>query len=306
MKKDILNLLDLQKDEVLWLIQRCKYYKSRYKNGQTEDCLKGKVLGLLFEKASTRTRLSFESAMLQMGGGSIFINSKDSQLSRNEPISDTARVLSGYLDVLAVRTYSQDIVNEFAAYASIPVINALTDKYHPCQILSDIFTVIENKDRYNDLKIAWIGDGNNVAHSWINIASILGLNLHIACPKGFYPDKQIIEDSLSKRCGQIKITEDPYEALFDADVINTDVWASMGQEEETEHRKKIFQPYQINKDIIKNAKEDCIILHCLPAHRGEEITDDIIESKNSVIWEQAENKLHMHKAVLELLVLNKS
>ena len=302
MKKDILTLWDLKKDEIDKLFQRAIELKKRFKQGIYDRPLTGKSLGLLFEKASTRTRISFETAMIQLGGTPIFISSKDTQLSRNEPLKDTARVLSGYIDVLAMRTYTQDDVREMAKESTIPVINALTDLYHPCQILSDILTVLEKKESYSGLKIAWVGDGNNVAHSWINAAAILGLELCLACPKVFFPDKGILDKALSDGCGNISVIENPVEAVSNADVINTDVWASMGQEDELEGRISTFKPYQLNQKLLKKAKKDAIVLHCLPAHRDEEITEEVLEGPNSAVWDQAENKMHMHKAILEYLL----
>ncbi|CAN2039831.1 Ornithine carbamoyltransferase [Candidatus Magnetomoraceae bacterium gMMP-15] len=303
MKKDILSIQDLTKEDCDSLFERAIEFKKRHKQGIFDQPLAGKSLGLLFEKSSTRTRISFETAMIQLGGTPIFISAKDTQLARNEPISDTARVLSRYVNILAVRTYSQKIIEEIAKFASIPVINALTDSYHPCQILSDVLTVIEKKKTYNNLKIAWVGDGNNVAHSWINIASILGLHLVLACPEGYYPDKFIVDQALKNGCGNIIITSDPVEAVSDADVINTDVWASMGQEDQLEDRLKIFEKYQVNQSLLENAKKDAIVMHCLPAHRGEEITEKVLEGPQSVVWDQAENKMFMHKAILEALLL---
>ncbi len=302
MKKDILSLLDLEKADFDRLFDRAIELKKRRKQGLSDTPLAGKSLGLLFEKASTRTRLSFETAMIQLGGTPIFISSKDTQMARNEPIRDTARVMSRYMDALAIRTYSQEIAEEFAKYMDVPVINALTDLYHPCQVLSDIMTVIECKGGYAGLKIAWMGDGNNVAHSWINAAAVLGLKLSLGCPEGYFPDKTILDRALDRKCGTIVVTADPAEAVKDADVIYTDVWASMGQEDLLEDRKKIFMPYQVNDALVSKAKADAIVLHCLPAHRDEEITDAVMEGPKSVVWDQAENKMHMHKAILEALM----
>ncbi|MDO9567457.1 MAG: ornithine carbamoyltransferase [Candidatus Desulfaltia sp.] len=302
MKKDILTLLDLSKEDFEIFFKRALELKKEHSKGISSRSFAGKTLGLIFDKHSTRTRLSFETAMIQLGGSSIFISAKDTQIARDEPVRDTARVLSRYLDCLAIRTFSQDLLNEFAEYATIPVINALTDLYHPCQILSDLLTVIERKGGYKDLKITWVGDGNNVAHSWINAAAVLGLDLTLACPEGYYPDSKIVEKALERKCGKIMITSDPVEAAYDADVIYTDVWASMGQESEQNKRKQAFEPFQVNKELINNASKDVIVMHCLPAHRGEEISEEVLEGPNSVVWDQAENKLHMHKAVLEVLM----
>lgn len=302
MKKDILTLLDLTKDDFERLFKRALELKEKHKKGIADRPLSGKTLGLIFDKPSTRTRVSFEAAMVQLGGTSFFISSKDTQISRNEPVKDTARVLSGYLDGIAIRTYSQDTLKEFAAYATIPVINALTDLYHPCQVLSDLLTVIEHKGGYENLKITWVGDGNNVSHSWINAAAVLGLNLVLACPQGYFPKKEIMEQALERRCGKIDVIPDPVQAVKDADVIYTDVWASMGKESEHESRIGVFEPFQVNSNLINKASKDVIVMHCLPAHRGEEISEEVLEGQNSVIWDQSENKLHMHKAVLEELI----
>ena len=302
MKKDILTLLDLEKEDCDQLFERATELKQRHKKGIIDNPLRGKTLGLIFDKHSTRTRLSFEGAMAQLGGSSIFISSKDTQMARAEPVRDTARVLSRYLDGLAIRTYSQDLLGEFSDYATIPVINALTDLYHPCQVLSDLMTVIEYKKGYQGIKIVWVGDGNNVSHSWINAAAVLGLNLVLACPEGYYPDESILNNALAKKKGSIEILSDPEAAVKDADVIYTDVWASMGKEGESGARKSAFAAYQVNSILMKKAPEDAIVMHCLPAHRNEEITDAVLEGPQSVVWDQSENKLHMHKAILEALM----
>ena len=303
MKKDILTLLDLTKEDFLHLFQRAAELKERHKKGIIDQPLVGKSLGLIFEKPSTRTRLSFETAMIQLGGSPIFISAKDTQIVRNEPVRDTARVVSRYIDAVAIRTFSQDLLNGFAEFSDIPVINALTDLYHPCQVLSDLLTVIEHKGDYQNRKIAWVGDGNNVAHSWINAASVIGLDLRLACPKGYEPNREILDKALSDSCGTISVTNDPHEAVQDADVIYTDVWASMGQEREQNMRKEVFGPFQVNTDLIRGAAPDAIVMHCLPAHRGEEISEQVLEGPQSVVWDQAENKMHMHKAILEALIM---
>jgi ornithine carbamoyltransferase len=301
-KKDILTLIDFTKTDFDMLFERGAAIKKRFQNGVPERSLSGKTLGLIFEKPSTRTRVSFEAAMVQMGGTPVFISAKDTQISRNEPVRDTARVLSRYLDGLAIRTYSQEVLTEFAEFASIPVINALTDLFHPCQVLSDIMTVIEYKGGYKDLKIAWVGDGNNVAHSWINAAAVLGLKLVLACPAGYLPDPDIMKRAQERNAGEIVLISDPLEAVKNADVVYTDVWASMGQERELDGRRRTFEPFQVNQALLKNAAEDVIVMHCLPAHRGEEISEDVLEGPNSVVWNQSENKLHMHKAILSSLL----
>jgi ornithine carbamoyltransferase len=302
MAKHLLTLADLAKEEFETFFKRAIELKEKQKNGIAEPLLAGKSLGLLFDKPSTRTRVSFETAMIQLGGSPLFISSKDTQMSRDEPIKDTARVLSRYLDALAIRTFSQEVIQEFAESAGIPVINALTDAYHPCQVLSDLLTVIEHKGSYQDLKIAWVGDGHNMAQSWINAAGTLGFELHLACPEGYFPDAQILSGAAQKSNARITLNSDPIAAVKDADVVNTDVWASMGQEAEQEARKKIFAPFQVNAALLENAAKDVIVLHCLPAHREEEITEAVLEGPHSVVWDQSENKLHMHKAILDILI----
>ncbi len=294
--------MDLTAEDFEAFFERAIELKKRFKNGIRDKSLAGKTLGLIFDKPSIRTRVSFEAAMAQLGGTPIFIGAEAPRMARNEPVRDIARVLSNYLDGLAIRTYSQDLLDEFAEFTSIPVINALTDLYHPCQVISDIMTVIEHKGRYKDINIVWVGDGNNVSHSWINAAAVLGLNLNLACPEGYSPDRQILENALGKGVGKIVVTSDPVEAVKDADVIYTDTWASMGQERELSSRRHVFEPFQINKALLKNAPDDVIVMHCLPAHRGNEISEEVLEGPRSVVWDQSENKLHMHKAILDILL----
>jgi len=302
LKQNILTLWDLKRTDIDEIIQHALSLKINRIKYSGHQPLTGKTIGLLFEKASTRTRISFETAMNQLGGSVIYLNPNDTQISRNEPIKDTARVLSAYLDAIVIRTYSQQLIEEMASWSRIPVINALTDMYHPCQILSDVLTIVEKRNTYADLNIAWVGDGNNVAHSWINIAAILGLNLTLACPKDYMPSSEIIQNAQKNGIGRIKLTTDPIEAVTGADVINTDVWASMGQESELAERKQIFQPYQVNQSLVNHAKDQVIVMHCLPAHRGEEITEDVLEGQHSVVWKQAENKMYVHKAILEKML----
>ena len=302
MTKHLLTLADLEKEEFEAFFKRAIELKQKQKKDMAARPLAGKSLGLLFDKPSTRTRVSFETAMVQLGGSPLFISSKDTQMSRAEPIKDSARVLSRYLDALAIRTFSQEMIREFALSSTIPVINALTDAYHPCQVLSDLLTVIEHKGAYENLKIVWVGDGNNMAQSWVNAAATLGFELHLACPQGYFPDEKIVNNAAQKPAAKITIDTDPVKAVKDADVVNTDVWASMGQEAEQESRKEIFAPYQLNASLLKHAAKDAIVLHCLPAHREEEITEEILEGPHSVVWDQSENKLHMHKAILDILI----
>lgn len=296
MKKDLLSISDLSKEEILVLIDRAIEIKSQGRNANRS--LEGYTLGLIFEKASTRTRVSFEIAMFRLGGQTIFLNRSDTQMSRDENIHDTAKVLSRYLDALAIRTYSQELLEEMAKYADIPIINALSDLYHPCQVLSDIMTVTEKKGSLNNIKIAWVGDGNNVAHSWINAAQVMGFDLVLACPKGYKPLPEILKGSKDN----IKVVDDPEEAVKGAAVINTDVWASMGQEDEKGQRLADFKAYQVDENLVEMAESDVIVMHCLPAHRGEEITSEVLGGPNSIVFDQAENKLHLHQALLEKVI----
>src|SRR3989337_4125244 len=304
MAKHLLTISDLTKDEIDALCERTSFFKERQIRRIPHNPLIGKSIGLIFDKASTRTRFSLEVAMYQLGGNAIFISHRDSQIGRGEPIKDTARVLSSYTDGVVIRTFSHEIVEEFAKYSTIPIINGLTELHHPCQVLADVFTVIEKKGSYKGLKIAWIGDGNNMANSWIEAASRLGFDLTLACPEGYWPDKNILDRARKEAKSKIEIVKEPKEAAKGADVLNTDVWASMGQEEEEEKRKKAFQGYQINSDLLKLAKKDAIVMHCLPAHREEEITDEVMEGQNSVIFDQVENRLHVQKVILEKLLIS--
>jgi ornithine carbamoyltransferase len=297
MKKDLLTIQDLNKEDIMALIRRGLELRAKGRN--PERTLGGRILGLMFDKASTRTRVSFEAAMFRMGGQTIFLSRGDTQMSRDESIKDTALVLSRYIDILAIRTYSQELIEEMAMWSHIPVINALTDLYHPCQVLSDLMTVMNKKGRLEGLKVAWIGDGNNVANSWINAASILGFELMIASPPGYEPLQELIEGTDTN----IRIVNDPRAAAEGADVINTDVWTSMGQEAEKTRRISDFKGFQVDKELVSLGKPDVIVMHCLPAHRGEEIAPEVLEGPNSVVFDQAENKLYLHEALLEETLL---
>ncbi len=296
-------MLDLEQKDFEHLFTRAIKLKERYGKGIFDSLLTGKTLGLIFDKKSTRTRISFETAMIQLGGHPIYMSTRDTQISRNEPAKDTARVLSRYIDCLAMRTFDHELVEEFAQSSSIPVINALTDSFHPCQILSDLMTIIEHKGGYERVKIAWVGDGNNVANSWINAASVLGFDLRLACPDGHAIRQDIIANSGADTMANIEFTNDPKEAVKNADVVYTDVWASMGEEAELEGRLAAFEGFQVNENLLARAKSDVLVLHCLPAHRGEEISEQVLEAKGAAFWDQAENKRHMHKAILESLIL---
>lgn len=299
---NLLKISDLTKKEIDGLIARALSLKERHKKGIPYNPFLGKTLGLIFEKSSTRTRVSFEAAMYQLGGNTVFMSKADSQIGRGEPIKDTARVMSRYVDAIVIRTFGHDVIEEYARYSTVPVINGLTDIHHPCQVLSDMLTIVEKKGGYDGIAACWIGDGNNMANSWIEAACILGFRLKLACPGAYMPDKQIMEDVLKDEASNIMLSKDPKHAAKDADVLNTDVWASMGHEKEAIKRKKAFKGYQVNSRILSLAKKDAIVMHCLPAHREEEISEDVLEGPNSVVWDQAENRLHMQKAILEWLL----
>jgi ornithine carbamoyltransferase len=298
MKRDLLTILDLSSEEILMLLTRAVELKKLHRQGQDPKPLAGKTLALIFEKPSTRTRVSFEAGIANLGGSSIYLGRLDSQLSRNEPIADTARVLARYVDGIIIRTFGQEIIEEMARFADIPVINGLTDTHHPCQVLSDLMTIQERFGRVTDLKIAWIGDGNNMANSWISAALRLDFELYLACPRGYEPDQTLLDQAV-KEGRAVHCLDDPARIVQDAHVVNTDVWASMGQEEEARERLKVFYPYQVNDALMKYANSDAIVLHCLPAHRDEEITDEVLDGPQSAVWDQAENRLHLQKALLE-------
>ncbi len=302
MKRDFLRILDLKEDELAGLLIRATELKSGV--DKTKCPLIGKSIGLLFEKPSTRTRVSFDVGIYQMGGHPVYMTPSELQLGRGETIEDTARTLSRYLDAIVIRTFSHDTLIKFSQYTSIPVINGLSDLHHPCQALADLMTIIERKGKLKGLKIAYIGDGNNVANSLIEASALSGMNITIACPEGYEPDGEVLEDARRIARSEIVIVRDPVEAAARADVIYTDVWVSMGQEKEADEKKRHFKGYQINSSILQYAKPDAIVMHCLPAHRGEEITSDVIDGPNSVVFDQAENRLHVQKALLEFLLHN--
>jgi ornithine carbamoyltransferase len=302
MPKHLLSLQNFSKEELVFFIERAIQLKRERQQGIAHQQLAGRTVGLIFEKPSTRTRVSFEAAMYGLGGRVIFLSARDTQLARSEPLKDMARVMSRYVDAMVVRTFGQHVVEELAAYSSVPVINALTDLHHPCQILSDIMTVHEKKGPLEALKIAWVGDGNNMANSWIQAAGKIGFELILACPEGYEPDAEILARSRAGAIRPITVVREPERAVAEADVINVDVWASMGQEEEQAERLEVFSAYQVNAALLAGAPADSIVLHCLPAHRGEEITDEVLESRQCVAFDQAENKMHIHKAILEKLI----
>lgn len=298
--RHLLKLQDLTREEILSILNLADQLKFERLNGIQKDYLKGKKLGMIFQKSSTRTRVSFEVGIYELGGYGLFLSSNDLQIGRGEPVQDTARVLSRYLDGIMIRTFAQQEVEDLAKYGSIPVINGLTDYAHPCQVLADLMTIREYKGSFKGLKIAFIGDGNNMANSLMVGAVKTGMSFAIACPEGYEPDSKLIE--WAKANGEVTITTDVKEALQDADVVYTDVWASMGQESEKEARKKAFVSYQVNKENLSVAKSDVMCLHCLPAHRGEEITDEVFEEHAKEIFDEAENRLHAQKAVMVKLL----
>lgn len=300
MKQDFLTVFDLSSEALFAVIERAIELKSGKDAGSCP--LIGKNIGLLFEKPSTRTRISFEAGIYQLGGNTIFMNPADMQLGRGETIADTAKTLSRYLDGIVIRTFAHAKLNQFADHSTIPVINGLSDIHHPCQVLADVMTIYEKKKTIKGLKIAYIGDGNNVCNSLIEAASLLAFNLTIACPEGFEPDAALLEHARDQAQSEIIILRDPREAAGMADAVYTDVWVSMGQEQESDAKKDKFKTYQINSKLLSCSGKDVMVLHCMPAHRGEEITDEVIDGPNSVVFDQAENRLYTQKALMEKLI----
>ena len=301
MTQHFLTLMDFSKQQLQQLLQRAIELKTMQKAGEVYAPFTHKVMGMIFDKSSTRTRVSFETGMVQLGGHAIFLSPRDTQLGRGEPIEDSARVLSRMVDIIMIRTFAHENVERFAEYSQVPVINALTDMYHPCQLLADMQAFKEHRGDIAGKTVAWIGDGNNMCHSYINAARQFGFKLNIAAPHGFDPDAALV--ALAGDC--VNIMRDPREAVKDADLITTDVWASMGQEEEQAQRAKAFADFQVNQKLMSLAKPDALFLHCLPAHRGEEVTAEVIDGPQSVVWDQAENRLHSQKALIEQLLLPK-
>ncbi len=303
--KDLISLHDLTKEEIDGLLKSALKLKSELKNGIPHPILKGKTLGMIFTKSSTRTRVSFEVGMTQLGGYPLFLSSNDIQLGRGESIYDTAKVLERMLDGIMIRTFDHQDVIDLAEHADIPVINALTDLLHPCQVLADLMTTYEHKGKLEGLKLAYIGDGNNMAHSLMYGCAKAGMDCAVAAPKGYQCDAEVVEnakDDFKKAGRTLLLTEDPAEAIANADVVYTDTWVSMGQESEKAERLKIFTPYQVNKELFEKAKSDAIFMHCLPAYRGYEVTEDVIDGTQSVIFDEAENRLHAQKAVMAALM----
>jgi len=303
--RDFISLHDFSQDELSYMLDVARELKVDQKTGRSQPVLQGKTLGMIFTKSSTRTRVSFEVGIYQLGGHGLFLSGRDIQLGRGETISDTARVLSRMVDGIMIRTYSHQEVLDLAKFATIPIINGLTDLLHPCQVLADMMTIQEHKGRLAGLKLAYIGDGNNMAHSLMFGGAKMGLHVVIASPPGYKPDPAVVamaQADAKANGGLVEVINDPLEAVKGADVLYTDVWASMGQEGEAEARKTAFEGYQINSDTLKIANQSAIVLHCLPAHRGEEITEDVIEGVQSVVFDEAENRLHAQKAIMALVM----
>ena len=304
-KKDLLSIEDLTKEEIELILNISDMIRTKHRNKELFVPLLGRALAMIFRKPSTRTRVSFEMGMFQLGGAALYMSPNELQLGRGETIADTARVLSGYVNGIMIRTYDHNEAVELAKHASIPVINGLTDFSHPCQIISDLFTIKDKKKVFKGLNIAYIGDGNNVCHSWLFAAPKMEMNISVAAPENYSPGKNVVEKAkqLAEKTGtKVNVTTDVSAAAEDADVIYTDVWASMGQEKEAKDRKKQLLKYQVNRELVKKAKKDAIVMHCLPAHRGEEITDEVMDGPQSVVFKQAENRLHAQKGILALLL----
>jgi ornithine carbamoyltransferase len=298
--RHFLTLKDLSTSELNQLIDRAIELKRMHKAGEVYEPLKNQVLAMIFDKSSTRTRVSFESGMVQFGGGAIFLSPNDTQLGRGEPVEDSARVISSMVDMVMIRTFDHNMVERFADYSSVPVINALTDDYHPCQLLADMQTYVEQRGSIEGKTVTWIGDGNNMCHSYINAADRLGFNLNIATPEGYEPRADIVAEADA----QITLFNNPEDAVKNSDLIVTDVWASMGQEEEQKKREVAFADFQVTRALMAKANDDALFMHCLPAHRGEEVSAEVMDDSDSVVWQEAENRLHAQKALIEFLHTN--
>jgi ornithine carbamoyltransferase len=303
--KSLASLYDLTREEIEQILKTAELLKLQHLRGQEHPLLKGKTLAMIFEKPSTRTRISFEVGMWQLGGYALYLSASDLQLGRGETIADTAQVLSRYIDGIMARVFAHQTILDLVKYSRVPVVNGLSDFSHPCQGLADLFTIYEKKGRLSGLKLAYVGDGNNVAHSLLFGCSKMGMDIILGCPEDYEPHPEVVfkakEEAKRNGC-KVKVTNDPKEAVKDVDIVYTDVWASMGKEKEHEERLKVFKPYQVNGQLIKEAKEDYIFMHCLPARRGEEVTDEVADSRNSVIFDQAENRMHTQKALLALIM----
>jgi len=304
-KRDFISIADYSKSEIEAIFKLTTELKKKTKKGIEHHLCKGKSMAMIFAKPSARTRISFETGMYQLGGYALYLSPNDIGIGKREAIKDIARVISRYNDIIMARLFDHAHMLELAEYASVPVINGLTDYNHPCQVMADIYTVLEHRQNLNDLKITFVGDGNNVANSWLNLAARIPMHLAICSPAGYEPDQKTVQFAQKQGISAIEILQDPYTAVKNSDVVYTDVWASMGQESEAATRREIFKPYQINRALMQQAKSAALVMHCLPAHRGEEITDEVLDGPNSVVWAEAENRLHVQKAIIVTL-LNRS
>lgn len=298
MSKHFLAISDFSKGEILEIFDLTEDLKSKQKNDEPHKLLEGKTLAMIFAKPSARTRVSFEVGMFQLGGHALYLGPNDIQIGKRESVGDISQVLSRYVDIIMARLFGHEDILELAKHATVPIVNGLTDLLHPCQIMADLFTIYEKKGRRDNLKIAYLGDGNNVTNSWINIASKIPMTLSLAIPEGYDPDDEILKSAMQSGISEIQIFRSPAEAVQNADVIYTDVWASMGQEAEAETRKIAFSDFQVNADLLKSAAADCLVMHCLPAHRGDEITNEVIDGPHSIVFDEAENRLHVQKAIM--------
>lgn len=302
MNKDFISIADYSREEIERIFKLTKELKDKTKAGTEHHVCKGKTMSMIFAKPSARTRISFETGMYQLGGYALYLSPNDIGIGKREAVKDIARVISRYNDIIMARLFDHAHMLELAEYATVPVINGLSDYNHPCQIMADIYTIKEHKGRHTDLKITYIGDGNNIANSWINLAAKLPLHLVICAPGGYEPDAKTLEYARSQNISTIEVISDPAAAVKDADIIYTDVWASMGQEEEAAERRKVFMPYQVNSQLMEHAHKDALVMHCLPAHRGDEITDEVIDSPQSIVFDEAENRMHVQKAIIAMLL----
>ncbi|MFQ5863672.1 MAG: ornithine carbamoyltransferase [bacterium] len=302
MNKHFLSIADLSKEEITEMFDLAAELKAKQKRGEHHRLLEGKTLAMIFQKPSARTRVSFEVGMFQLGGHALYLGPNDIQLGKRESIGDMAQTLSRYVDIIMARLFGHEGILELARHASVPVVNGLTDLLHPCQVLADAFTILEKRGTLSNLTVAYVGDGNNVANSWLNLASKIPITLHFGIPQGYDPDEQILGRAKQNQESDIQIFREPIEAVKAADVIYTDVWASMGQEAELKKRKKVFANFQVNEELVKQANPNCMIMHCLPAHRGEEITNEVIDGSHSIVFDEAENRLHVQKAIMVRLL----
>ncbi|NIR51837.1 ornithine carbamoyltransferase [candidate division KSB1 bacterium] len=298
MPKHFLSIADFSKDEILQIFDLTKELKQKQKSGKSHKHLEGKTLAMIFQKPSARTRVSFEVGMFQLGGHALYLGPNDIQIGQREAIGDVAQTLSQYVDIIMARLFGHEDIVELANHASVPVLNGLTDLLHPCQVMADVFTIFEKQGKSDKFKVAFIGDGNNVANSWINMAARIPMILQLGIPDGYDPDQDILHAARKQNLSEIQVFRDPVEAVKDADVIYTDVWASMGQESEAEKRKRAFKDYRVDTALVGHAKPDCLVMHCLPAHRGEEIASQVIDGPQSIVFEEAENRLHVQKAIM--------